>query len=169
MRLKTLFIAFTFLLLFDSAVLGQQQQEPNTPANHIITELAKKLEACPATEQVTQFQEKWVKVAWGPLTSVHFKVDKPNTATSSSGAVIEFSIPYSNSEHRDTRADAESERNLNHLFISPVRYELEVAKDGTISVKSMKIQNSFSGKWDDYAPKAPERFCWLNAVAKPTQ
>lgn len=168
MRIKTLELAFIAIVSCVPSASPQQNSEPKQ-TNKVISTLAKKIEACPAAEQVAQFREKWVKVAWGPVRDVRYKVENLDSGGSAYKSIIEFSVPYSNGEHRDTRAEAERDKTLTQLFLSPVRYELDVSNDGVVSVKSMRIQNTFSGKWDDYAPSNPERFCWLTAVQKSTK
>src|SRR4051812_13351781 len=98
MRSNTLVVIFVSLSICAPLASAQQRSEPNAAANEVVTALAKKIETCPATTQVTQYKDKWVKVAWGPVTKVRFNVDTSDPATPTRAAVIEFSIPYSNSE-----------------------------------------------------------------------
>ena len=143
----------------------QDQTSSEKNAIAAVQALKEKIEGCAATEQVAPFQGKWVKVSWGPPQNVKFDVEKTTSLPAPYKGVITFSIPYSNGLLHEAQQDAQQDKDLRVLFVSPAQYTLQVFADSTTKLESMQIRNSPEDKWGPYNPAHPERFCWIT-VAK---
>lgn len=105
-----------------------------------------------------------MKVAWGPPSNVKFDVQRTQSLVAPYEGTITFSIPYSGGEQHAIRREAEDDKNLRVIFVSPVRYMLRISEDSTVQIEKMEIKNTLAGGWSDYDPVRPGRFCWITAI-----
>ncbi len=165
MTKKTLCVTIAaFYVLGFAAASPQDQPDAEKKANEAVRTLAHTIESCPSADEVAAFRGKWVKVSWGTPQDVQFKVEKTATSPTPYKGTITFSIPYSNGQLQETKQDAEQDKDLRLVFVSPVRYVLRVSADSTVKLESKEIENTSAGTWGVYEPSRPERFCWLTAV-----
>lgn len=162
--LKGCFVTLALAWAALANVSAAQSTNPDKNAIAAVRSLALKIEQCPAAEEVAQFKKQWVKVSWGPPMDVNFDVQKTQSIVAPYEGTITFSIPYSGSEQHKRQHEAQEDKNLRVLFISPVKYTLRVSADSGTKIERMEIKNTFANSWSEYSPVRPERFCWITTA-----